>query len=114
MAACKQVSNQYGDLKDKWKVKEETQAVVCSLKLVEDISLVDVVKESGIPFPTITRIEEVIGVCLENRHKVITFPNFKPNAHELATLDRWGKTVNIEFHFTNDILTARPLGVTSA
>jgi hypothetical protein len=74
--------------------------------------VIEEIKEDGIPFPTATRIEEVVGICLDNLQKVVTFPKFSPSSVELAILESWGETCNVVFHYsTNNILTARPKNV---
>lgn len=104
--------NDYKDLKENWKVKEQIDCVVCTLKekLVDDFEVLTTVKsiqESGIPLPHVTRIEEVIGACLENNGKVLLFPNYDPSKEQYIILERWGNNNKIEFYHTEGKLTAR-------
>jgi len=109
---CQLAQNKYQHLRDIWTVKEQTDCIICVRKsTVEEPSLVSVVeeiKEAGVPFPSAIRIEEVVGICLENRHRVITFPKYIPNSGELLILERWGEQCHVVFHYTDNLLTARP------
>jgi hypothetical protein len=105
--------NDYKELKNNWTVKEQTDNIVCTKKIqldtdVEFESFSEQVQDIGVPFPSITRIEEVIGVCLENKNKALLFPNYHPDSHELAVLERWGEVSGIIFYYTDNKLTARP------
>lgn len=113
------VDNEYKALKDNWKVTEEVDSVLCVRKsrlVVENEEVAEIVMEEelidvALPVPSVMRIEDAIGACLEHKGKSLVFPNFKPNANELAVLERWGSVAgNVVFHYTDNILTARKKG----
>lgn len=117
LLASELAENEYKDLKKQWRVREQTDCIICTKKedespeVIQSIStiesVVETVKDSGIPFPSVKRVEEVVGVCLEHKHKAMLFPNFIPNAGEMAVLQRWGDVQRIEFYYTDNKLTMR-------
>jgi|SRR3990167_587049 len=102
----RKVEGKYKDLR--FTIKEGLDCIICVKKTDTEESLVEIIRDQGFPLPTVKRIEEVIGACLEHAGKVLLFPNYQPSGDELIVLERWGAIQNIKFHYNDNKLTARP------